>query len=897
MSFTTGTRIGPYEITSPLGEGGMGVVYRARDTKLGRDVAIKALPDAFANDSDRLQRFQREAQVLASLNHPNIAHIYGLEESDKTRCIVMELVEGETLQERIKLGPIPVEEALPIAKQIAEALEAAHEKGIIHRDLKPANIKFTATGQVKVLDFGLAKATEAHPMNPTFSNSPTLASMAATNAGVLLGTAAYMSPEQARGEDTDERSDIFSFGCVLYEILAGQQAFPGKTVSDILASVLKVEPDWNRLPEETPAFLRRLLRRSLQKDAKRRLQTAIDVLIEIEEAKFEPEANASAIPPVSPSIQRKLRAWEITAIVFFLAMVTLIVASIFQPAKELETVRFYVNPPDKTALDTGLIASTAAGTGSVSPDGHKLVFAARDAVGRISLWIRSLDSLSAQALPGTDGAALPFWSPDSRWVGFFAQGKLKKIAVAGGSPQTLADAPGGRGGTWNRDGVIVFSPSFSGPLSRISAAGGQAAPAGPIRLSQPNQFPYFLPDGKHFLYSVPGTAENSGVFVGTLNAKESERLLSSDSPAIYAPPGYLLFVREGTLFAQTFNAERLQLQGEPVTIAEQVAYDRDIRGFAASENGVLTYRTELLGGQVQLAWFDRTGKLLEKVGPPGSYRGVELSPDGKRLAVHRHDGNGGDVWINELGRDIMPRLTFDASQDNSMPVWSPDGTRIVFGSHRNGKWGLYQKAATGTGGEELLVESDLPKMPMSWSLDGKFIVYWVADPKTGSDQWILPLTGEKKPVPFLQSVFGEGFPQISPDGKWIAYLSNETGRGEIYVRSFPSGEGKWQISTNGANFTPRWRRDGRELFYMSGPTLKIMSVKINPAGPTFEYSAPIELFDSGYVNFTHGLNYHTYAVSADGQRFLIPRPESAMTDAAHSPITVVLNWPAALKKN
>jgi len=902
MPIQSGTHVGPYEILSAIGAGGMGEVYRARDPKLGRDVAIKVLPESFARDADRMARFQREAKVLASLNHPNIATIHGLEDSGDTHALVMELVEGPTLADRIKAGPIPVDEAVRIARQIADALEYAHERGIIHRDLKPANVKVSNDDTVKVLDFGLAKALEGDPSSIDISTSPTISRMA-TMQGVLLGTAAYMSPEQAKAKSVDRRADIWAFGCVLYEMLTGKQAFTGETVTDTLASIIKEEPDLATLPAATPMRVRVLLQRCLQKDPKQRLRDIGDARISLDEVlSGAPEAASAPATLVSRQKVRERFAWAAAA-VFFLAAIGLgAVVYLYRGLGEIGPARFFVYPPEKGTFDFGANVVGWAG-GMISPDGRRIAFTARDASGKVLIWIRPLDTLAPQALHGTDEGAFPFWSPDSQSLGFFAQGKLKRIDVAGGPVQTLCDAPVGRGGTWSRGGVILFAPNTGGPLYRVSSAGGD--PVAVTKASQglaSHRFPSFLPDGRHFLYlEAKGPNQISGVFVGALDSSESKRLVAADSNALYSSSGVLLFIRQGTLLRQSFDTKSLELAGDPIPVTEQVGVGGGgVGAFSVSENGVLVYRHGPAStGIVQLAWFDRTGKTLGAVGAPGLYRGVDVSRDGQHIAVHRGDGSGGDIWLFDSARlGTMLRLTFDASQDNSMPIWSPDGSRIVFGSLRDGKWGLYQKSANGTGRDELLVESDLPKVPMSWSPDGKFIVYWVRDVKTGrSDEWILPLAGDRKPFAFLQAPFDQMWPQISPDGKWIAYGSDETGTLEIYVRPFPSGEGKWQVSTHGGLF-PRWRRDGKELFYMgSASSGKIISVRVDPAGPGFEYGSPSELFDSGYFNFLSPVPYHTFAVSPDGQQFLIPRPESMVgQDAASAPIIVVLNWAAGLKK-
>jgi serine/threonine protein kinase len=898
MTIAAGTRLGSYEVVAQIGAGGMGEVYRAHDTKLARDVAIKVLPANFVNDPERLSRFQREARMLAALNHANIATIYGLEQSSGVTCLVMELVPGETLADRVKRdGAVPVEEALAIAKQIAEALEAAHEKNIIHRDLKPANVKVTPEGKVKVLDFGLAKAFEGDSTSEDIGNSPTL-SRAATMQGVILGTAAYMSPEQARGKQVDKRTDIWAFGCVLYELLTGQHAFDGEDTTEILAAVVKTEPDWNALPANLSPSIRLLLQRCLRKDRRQRLPDAGALRIEIEDTL----SGAVLTENVAARNDRPVK-WMSIAAGLFLATIGLsgvVIHLLSRSPGGAPAVRFFVYPPEKATFMSGNVNSPL----TISPDGRQLAFGARDASGKVLIWVRSLDDPTSQALRGTDDGTFPFWSPDSRTIGFSAGGKLKRIDASGGPVQTLADAPNGRGGTWNRDGVILYAPGVTTALYRVAAGGGEAALATKLMPQQgSHRLPSFLPDGRHFLYLVQGTStERVGIFLGTLDSNESTRLLAAETNALYSTSGDLLYVRQGTLFRQPFDARKLVLTGDPIAVTEHIAVSiANVGVFSVSENNVLTYRTgPTMSGNMQLAWFDRMGNLVETFGAGalGRYQGVDVSPDGKRVAVHRHDDNGGDIWLIESARkETMSRFTFDATQDNSSPVWSPDGSRIAFGSLRNGKWGIYQKSANGTGGEELLVESDLPVVPMCWSPDGRFIVYTLRDPKTGSDVWVLPL-GDKKPVPFLQSPFNELDPQISPNGKWILYTSDETGRNEIYVRPFPTGEGKWQISSKGGWY-PRWRRDGKELFYLeTNPSPRnVISVKVNSAGPTFEYGDPAALFDSHYGNAGHASPYEALRVSPDGQRFLIPRPEDSDGQATGSaPITVVLNWTAGLKK-
>ncbi|HYL34321.1 MAG TPA: protein kinase [Bryobacteraceae bacterium] len=880
--------IGHYRLSSKLGEGGMGEVYRATDTKLGRDVAIKVIPAVFAQDADRMARFAREAQVLASLNHPNIAAIYGVEE----RALVMELVEGPTLAERIAQGPIPLEEALPIARQIAEALEYAHERGVIHRDLKPDNVKITPEGRVKVLDFGLAKALSGDPISGNPASSPTL-TMRATVAGVILGTAAYMPPEQAKGKDVDRRADIWAFGVVLAEMLAGRQLYTAETASEVLAAVIMQEPDLSGLPAGTPAAIRKLLRRCLDKDPLRRLQAIGEARIAIEETLAGPGATEEQ-PPAPPvaARPRSIYPW-ITASVLAIALAALAFMHFREKPSEAALVRFTISPPEKTAFVlTG--PNPNNGPPVLSPDGRRLAFNARMADGKVLTWVRSLDTLRAQPLEGTEGANYPFWSADGRSLGFFADAKLKTIDASGGPPRTLSDAFG-FGGTWNRDGVIVFSPAATGPLRRVPAAGGPSTPVTSLdqaRHETTHRWPWFLPDGRHFLYlAVAG--ERSSIRIGSLDGGQSKPVLENQLNAVYAQ-GYLLFARETTLMAQPFDVQRLVTSADAVPIVEQIGVPPiALHGlFSVSENGFLVYSTGSATTN-QLAWFDRSGRQTATLGDPGETNFLELSPDGKYAATAINDSatRNPDVWIYDVARGLKTRFTFDPA-DERQPVWSPDARSVVFSSNRNGHFDLFQKHSSGVGNEELLFADGLEKFATSWSPDGKFLLFDArGDSKTKNDLWVLPVTpersGERKPIRFAQTPFNEMNGQFSPDGRRIAYQSDESRRYEIYVAPFPGPGGKRQISTAGG-VEPRWRRDGKEIYYVA-PDLRLMAAAVSVKGDVLEVGAVSPLFAVAGV----GGGYR-YDVSADGQHFLVRTAPNATTEQR---LTVVQNWTAALKQH
>jgi Tol biopolymer transport system component len=884
MALSTGTRFGHYEVQARLGAGGMGEVYRARDTALHRDVAIKVLLPTVANDPDRLARFSREAQLLASLNHPNIAHIYGVVDANGVRAIVMELVEGPTLADRIVRGAIPITEALSIAKQIVEALEAAHEQGIIHRDLKPANIKVRSDGIVKVLDFGLAKALDAQDaasVNPSLS--PTM-SVHATQAGVILGTAAYMAPEQARGCHTiDTRTDIWAFGCVLYEMLTGRPAFEGEDLAGILASVLEREPDWTRLPANVPSRARDLLRLCLEKNPKKRRHDAGDVRIDIEWTLADPAAEAVA----AGAVRTSRGAWLVAAVAL-LAVAILTIPAIRHlrdtPAAPAPEMRVEITPPPQSApLEFAL-----------SPNGRHIVFVA-SVDGRRRLWLRSLNEVDAQAIAGTDGAAQPFWSADSRSIGFFASSKLYRIDVGGGPPQELADAPVGRGGAWSADDTILFAPSADDrPLMRIAAKGGEPVEItrlDPLRQTG-HQSPHFLPDGRHFLFLASGSPSASGIHLGSLDGGAPKRLMASDVAAAYLEPNLVVFVQQGALMARRLDLVRGELTADSITLANAVGYDIAFKlgAFSVSADGHVAYQTRILTRD-ELFWVDRTGKAsrvavnqldVNRLANP------DLSSDGRRVAVTLDSQSNIDIWIMDLVGGGSTRFTDDGEVD-AVSVWSPGSTEIVFSSRRTGSPNLYLKASNGPRGSERQLPAGAFAVPQDWSSDGRFLLYTLVDPKTRADLWALDMTGNQRtPRAVVNTPYEERNGQFSPDGHWLAYQTNESGRPEIVAVPFPDPTETLRVSTSGGT-QPRWHRDGKELYFVA-PDGELMAAPItfkNQAnGSRMEVGVPVPLFRTRIIVSGTAANLRAqYAVSRDG-RFLISQP----AESSNTPITLILNW-------
>jgi len=857
MPLAAGTRLGPYELLAPIGSGGMGEVYKARDTRLDRVVAIKVSKENFS------ERFDREARAVASLNHPHICSLYDV----GPNYLVMEYVEGDPLK-----GPLPVEQALKYAVEICEALTEAHGKGVTHRDLKPANILVTKTSGIKLLDFGLAKVQSA-----VTADDETL-TMALTAKGQILGTVFYMSPEQVQGQEAGPASDIFSFGLVLYEMLTGKRAFEGKSAASVIAAVL--ERPAPSVADVAPASLDRVLRRSLEKDPVNRWRSAHDLGAALECVNAVDTTIVPA-PPQKPS--GHTLPWALVVVLAAIAVALGFIAYRHASEEQPRVLRVSILPPEKTVLSPG-------GVPALSPDGRRVAFAATSG-GTTSLWIRDLDSLTTRELPGTEGASLPFWSPDGKSLGFFAGGNLKRTDATGGSVLTLCDAPNGRGGAWNQNDVILFAPGILGPMFRVSAAGGTPRPLTALSEDElGHRNPWFLPDGRHFLYLAMGRGPSGSkrtVYVADLESNKRLAIANANSKVEYAAPGYLLFARETTLLAQPFSLSRLQTTGDPVVVAEHISYQSlDTRAlYTSSQTGVLAYvPADAVGGAgtSQLTWIDRSGKLLGTVGLPASFGRPAISPDGNSVATDVRNPQTGlsDIWMYDLARGTASRFTLN-SKGNARPVWSPDGRHVAFTSTLGGPTNIYQKAVGG-GPEEPLEKHPVPRNSEDWSRDGRYIFEYVLG--KSSEIWVLPLFGDRKSFPYLQNEFNQNRAKLSPNGQWLAYMSDESKRNEVYVQTFPTPGGKWEISTNGGS-NPVWSRDSKELFYIA-PDRKMMAVDVNVNGGTFAPGVPKALFDTGLAQ-SDG-----YDVGKDG-RFLIPR---AVEGGASAPLTVVVNWTAALKK-
>jgi Tol biopolymer transport system component/predicted Ser/Thr protein kinase len=896
-----GKTISHYKILEKLGEGGMGVVYKAQDTKLDRFVAIKVLPRQALSTEEDKTRFAREARAAASLSHPNIAIVHEFDEVDdpatasKLSFIAMEFVDGETLKKKVQERPLPVPEAVKIATAIAEGLAKAHERGIIHRDIKSDNIMISGDGVVKIMDFGLAEIAGRSRV---------------TKEGTTIGTAAYMSPEQALGEKLDQRTDIWSLGVVLYEMITGQLPFKGTYEQSMMYSILNEDPEpLTSLRTGVPIALDSIIAKALAKDREMRYQHVDELPADLKAIDLAPMTRSRISGRTIPiSTETKLSGhrarlpWIVATACVLVALAALALLYMRQPLVQNATIRALIPLPEGSRF------TSQFGFGrhiALSPDGLKLAFAVMDSSGMTHLWVRHLNAVSPFELAGTDGASDPFWSPDNRFIAFFANNKLKKVDAEEGSPITICDAFDPRGGAWSKNGMILFAPTSTGPLHLVPAAGGTATVLTKLdtaRKEISHRWPCFLPDGKHFFYfantaagDAPGGA--NGIYVASLDLRVNKLLVRASSNMAYGS-GHLIFHRSGALLAQRFNEDDLELEGAPIPIAEQLQYDvtvGDLATFSASENGILAYLSRARQAGSTLVIFDRSGKPIRAVGEIGNYMGIRFSPDAQRVAVDLFDPQSrqNDIWVYELARDVRTRVTFGFG-GNRFPVWSPDADHLVFQSSRNDHLDLYQKAVSGAGSEELLLGSKENKQPFDWSLDGRFIAYVTyGDPKTLGDVWVLPMFGDRKPIPLVRTEFTELFPSFSPDGRWIAYVSDETRQNEVYVRPFPgpgglpesdSRAGKWQISVAGGT-RPRWRRDGKELFYLSNDN-KIMSAEIMAKGSTIEVGAVQPLFQAHPASIAFN-----YDVSGDGTRFLV---DSIIEDQAASSITLVANWAAEL---
>jgi len=894
-----------YRILEKLGEGGMGVVYKAHDTKLDRPLALKFLPQRLTSGEAEQARFLQEAKAASALNHPNVCTIYAIEEYDGQLFIAMEYVEGQTLAE--KKGAIGFKQAIDIGIQVADGLAAAHDKGIIHRDIKPENIMVRRDGIAQIMDFGLAKLRSA---------SSKISRL--TKEGSTVGTAGYMSPEQVQGQDVDHRSDIFSFGVLLYELLTGQLPFKGVHETALAYEIVNVDaPPMSSIKQEIDPSLDAIVLECLEKDADERAQSIKQIAVDLKRYKRESgRQRASRVTAARPALQargvqlqsssapeqatpveippqkgkRMHLPWGIAGL-FFVCLTVLTVIHFREDAPEVQSINASILPPQGYRYfnenDGGHIA--------LSPDGGMLAFVATDSTGKSGLWVRPLNTSSARQLPETDGATYPFWSPDNKFIGFFASSKMEKISVSGGPPVTICDAPNGRGGTWNNEGVILFSPRFDlVGIYRVSAAGGEAIPLTHIDSSRNetnHRWPHFLPDGKHFIYTTQArirSAEYYGaMYVSSLDSSVDKLLVKVSSNMAYSG-GYLLYARQGSVVAQPFDLGKYEFSADAVPIAEKVEYSSDkSRGiFTISRNGVLIYQA---GSSISrtLSWYDRSGKKLENVGDRPVSEWGRLSPDGTRIVLDSFDPEAktSDIWLYDLVRQISTRFTFERSDDD-YPVWSPDGKRVVFGSDREGNLDLFVKSSNGTESEQLLLKSIAPKYPDDWSPDGRYIIYQTFVSKTYWDLWILPLEGDPKPFPFLQSEFEEQAARFSPDGRWVAYQSNESGKEEIYVRPFPTGSGMWQVSSGGG-FAPLWSHNGRELFYTSAGGAA-MAVEVNGAGATFTVGSVNRILD-----IPRATGSFVYDVTADGKKLLVGAFPGVQTSA---PLTLLTNWDRELKK-
>jgi serine/threonine protein kinase len=893
VTFEPGARLGPYEVVAAIGAGGMGQVYRARDTRLDRSVAVKLLPPDMSGDAVSRVRFEREARVVAALDHPHICGIFDIGEAGGTHFIVMPLLDGQTLAARLEKGGLPLDQLLRIASEIADALDAAHRNGVVHRDLKPANVILTRTG-AKLLDFGLAKLKS--PVGPISMSAPSRVATEApgTAQGLILGTVQYMSPEQVEGKDADARSDIWALGAVIYEMATGSRPFHGDSAASVIGSILKDEPKplAQRQPS-TPPLLDRIVSRCLMKDRNERWQSAADLRQALAWVTLDSGSQREAVAP-PPGGARRYFPLAAAAAVLIGALAMLPGWWAHRREGPPALVQLTIPPPPNTIFSSPP-ASVVTPQIATSPDGQQVAFVAHVPRGRPGLWVRRLDAADAQMLRGTEDATYPFWSPDSRSIGFFARGKLNIIDVAGGPARTLSDSPlDSRGGTWAQDGTIVFSPMGFAGLFRIPATGGSAVEAtkfDPSREENSHRFPSFLPDGRHFLFVTRGAQQrNWGVSLASPDSPIGRPLIeNTEWAAQYVAPGYLLFLRGPTLMAQPFDPDRLATAGEAVAIAHDVGMTTTgYATFSASQTGVIAYARPI-GIQGQLRWFDRSGTPGGSVGTVGEYLDFEISPDDRLVAASRVDPqvSTADVWLFDLARNVPTRFTVDAKNDASA-AWSPDGATVVFRSNRRGTTDLYQKRASGTEAEKPMVEAGANLISSDWSADGKWIVFTRTASTTGFDIYVWPTSGTGKPQLAVHTTGNAMHGRLSPNGRWMAYASDESGELQVYVEPFPGTGEKRQVSPDGGS-EPRWRRDGNELFYLATDE-RLMSIAI-PGGNALNAGTPQRLFDAR-VPLTGNPYRATYDVTADGKRFLV----NTRIDRAPEPINVVINWPALLPR-